>query len=92
VGAAPAAIFCLHLNRTSEPMSMSETTASPAPMPARVTVEALDIPFGRLVLFFIKAALAAVPAMLAVMAILMVIGFLLRAVFGFGHGGGYWHY
>jgi hypothetical protein len=53
----------------------------------RVTLVDLDVPFGRLVFFFVKAALAAIPAAIIVMIILMLIGFLLRAVFGFGHWG-----
>jgi hypothetical protein len=71
---------------------MSDPVQPVTPSETRITLSAIDIPFGRLVLFFIKAALAAVPAALAVMAIFMVIGVVLRAVFGFGHGGGYWHY
>lgn len=64
--------------------------SDPAVSPYRVTVEAVEVPFTRLVLFFIKAGLAAIPAALALMAIFMAIGFVLRAIFGFGPG--YWHY
>jgi hypothetical protein len=53
----------------------------------RVTLIDLDVPFGRLVFFFVKAALAAIPAAIIVSLILMLIGLLLRAVFGFGHWG-----
>lgn len=52
----------------------------------RVTLIDLDVPFGRLVLFFVKAGLAAIPAAIIVSLILMFIGLLLRAVFGFGFG------
>ena len=53
----------------------------------RVTLGDIDVPFGRLVFFFVKASLAAIPAAFIVMFILMIIGFLLRAVFGGGHWG-----
>ncbi|MFN3891420.1 MAG: hypothetical protein ACK4MV_13560 [Beijerinckiaceae bacterium] len=53
----------------------------------RVTLTDFDVPFDRLVFFFVKAALAAIPAAIIVMFILMFIGFLLRAIFGVGHWG-----
>ena len=53
----------------------------------RVTLSDIDVPFGRLVFFFVKAALAAIPAAFIVMLILMLMGFLLSAVFGGGHWG-----
>jgi hypothetical protein len=53
----------------------------------RVTLTDIDVPFGRLVFFFVKAALAAIPAALIVMVILMFVGFLLSAIFGGGHWG-----
>lgn len=53
----------------------------------RVTLVDLDVPFGRLVFFFVKAALAAIPAAFIVGLILMLVGFLLSAVFGAGHWG-----
>jgi hypothetical protein len=71
---------------------MSDPVQPVTPIETRVTLSAIDISFGRMVMFFIKAALAAVPAAFAIMAIVMVIGIILRALFGFGHGGGYWHY
>jgi hypothetical protein len=57
----------------------------------RVTLTNIDIPFGRLVFFFVKAALAAIPAAIIVMFVLMLIAFLMSAVFGVGHWnmGGY---
>lgn len=53
----------------------------------RVTLTDIDVPFGRLVFFFVKAALAAIPAAIIVMVILMFMGFLLSAIFGAGHWG-----
>ena len=64
--------------------------SDPTPSPYRVTLEAIDVPFSRLVMFFIKAGLAAIPAAIAVMFIFMAIGMVLRALFGYGPG--YWHY
>lgn len=49
----------------------------------------LDISFWRLVLFFVKASLAAIPAAIIVGFILMLIGMLVRLLFGFG-GWGWW--
>ena len=48
----------------------------------RVTVIDLRIPFVRLVLFFVKAALAAIPAAIIVSFIVMLIVALLAAAFG----------
>ena len=53
----------------------------------RVTLVDINVPFTRLVFFFVKAALAAIPAAIIVTLILMFIGFLLRAIFGVGHWG-----
>jgi hypothetical protein len=47
-----------------------------------VTVVDLRIPFIRLVLFFVKAALAAIPAAIIVSFIVMLIAAVLGAVFG----------
>jgi ABC-type transporter Mla maintaining outer membrane lipid asymmetry permease subunit MlaE len=58
----------------------------------RVTVEAIDIPFLRLVMFFVKAGLAAVPALFIIMAIFMLFGAMMHGLFGMGFGGRYWHY
>ncbi len=69
--------------------------ADPAPSPAnyRVTVEALDIPFTKLVMFFVKAGLAAVPAAFILMLVFFLFGALMHGLFGMGHWGGrYWHY
>lgn len=48
----------------------------------RVTLIDLDVPFGRLVMFFVKAALAAIPAAVIVWLILGFIAFVTRAIFG----------
>ncbi len=45
------------------------------------TVRAIDVPFAQLVLFFLKAVLAAVPAMILLMAILWGLGHLLQMFF-----------
>jgi hypothetical protein len=55
----------------------------------RVTVVDIDISFFRLVAFFVKASLAAIPAAIIVALVLMLIGMLVRAIFGFG-GFGWW--
>jgi hypothetical protein len=53
----------------------------------RVTVTDIDVPFTRLVAFFVKAALAAIPAAIIVAIVLRVIGALLAGLLvgsGFG--------
>jgi hypothetical protein len=53
----------------------------------RVTVTDIDVPFGRLVAFFVKAALAAIPAMLIVAVIVRLVGALIASAFlGLGRG------
>ncbi len=47
----------------------------------------LDISFWRLVLFFVKASLAAIPAAIIVGLILMLIAMIVRGLFGFGWWG-----
>jgi hypothetical protein len=54
----------------------------------RVTISDIDVSFVRLVVFFVKAALAAIPAAIIVSLILMLVGLLLRALFGFPFWGG----
>jgi|LauGreDrversion4_2_1035121.scaffolds.fasta_scaffold1757131_2 hypothetical protein len=72
---------------------MTETTRSDAPpsrFPERVALIDLDISFGRLVLFFVKASLAMIPAAFIVALVLMLAGALARALFGgFGMWGGW---
>ena len=58
---------------------MSET-------PNRVTIRDIDIPFVRLVVFFVKAALAMIPAALIVWLVLM----LLAVVPALLLGNGFW--
>lgn len=53
----------------------------------RVKLTDIDVPFGRLVFFFVKAALAAIPAAIILMFMLMFVGFLVSAIFGVGHWG-----
>jgi hypothetical protein len=48
----------------------------------RVTVVDLRVPFLRLMLFFVKAALAAIPAAIIVSFIVMLIAAVLAAAFG----------
>lgn len=62
---------------------MSDPTAS---APSRVTVTNIDIPFTRLVAFFVKASLAAIPAAIILMLIFAVVGLVLGAIFGGGPG------
>lgn len=54
-------------------------TAPPEPVPA--IVRAIEVPFFRLVLFFLKAVLAAIPALILLTAILFAGGQLLKAYF-----------
>jgi hypothetical protein len=64
-------------------MTMPQAPAGPAPyQPTPITVTAIDVPFTRLVGFFFKAALAAIPAFIAVALILNLVG----AVFFWGFG------
>lgn len=81
---------------------MSATASASAPSAPAAAASAsravslvdLDVPFGRLVLFFIKAGLAAIPALFIVMATVAVAGGLLRSLFRIGfwgmHGGPGW--
>jgi hypothetical protein len=84
---------------------MSDATASAGPAPATPTTDArpanavrltdLDVPFLRLVAFFVKAGLAAIPAVIILMLTIALTGALLRGLFRIGywglHGGhGYW--
>ena len=48
------------------------------------TVTDIDIPFGRLIVIFIKFGLAAIPAAIVVSILVTLISFLLSAVFGTG--------
>ena len=49
-----------------------------------VVVTDIDIPFGRLVLLFVKAGLAAIPAMIAVWIVAAVVMSVIGAVVGVG--------
>lgn len=48
----------------------------------RIIIVDLRIPFTRLVLFFIKAALAAIPAAIAVAVLLMLVSAIIAAMLG----------
>ena len=48
----------------------------------RIVISDIDIPFGRLVAFFVKATLAAIPAAIIVWLILMVMWFVVATIFG----------
>ena len=50
----------------------------------RTTVTDIDIPFGRLIIIFIKFGLAAIPAAIVVSIIVTLIGVALSAIFGTG--------
>jgi hypothetical protein len=52
------------------------------PEPTPIVVTDLRIPFFRLVMFFVKAALAAIPAAIIVTVILMVLGAILVVALG----------
>ncbi|MBF9234362.1 hypothetical protein [Microvirga alba] len=55
---------------------------------SRTVLTDIDIPFGRLAAFFVKVALAAIPATFIVALIFAVVGWIFRLVFGFGHMSG----
>ena len=48
----------------------------------RITISAIDIPFSRLVAFFVKSALAAIPAAIIVWLVIVFFWFVLAAIFG----------
>jgi hypothetical protein len=52
------------------------------PPAERTVIVDLRIPFWRLVMFFIKATFAAIPAAIVVMAILMLVSAVVAALFG----------
>jgi hypothetical protein len=56
-----------------------------AEQPSRTVLTDIDISFGSLVLFFVKASLAAIPAAIIVMFILAFISWIFGAIFGLGH-------
>ncbi len=53
----------------------------------KVTLIDVDVPFLRLVFFFVKAGLAVIPAAIIVGLVLILFSHLLRAVLGFGFFG-----
>jgi hypothetical protein len=54
----------------------------------RITLSDIDIPFFRLVAFFVKATLAAIPAAIIVWFVIAVFWFILASIFGPGF---WWH-
>ncbi|HWL03584.1 MAG TPA: hypothetical protein VNQ99_01445 [Xanthobacteraceae bacterium] len=56
-----------------------------SPLEQRIILVDLRIPFVRLVMFFVKAALAAIPAAIIVTLIGMLLSALIYAVFGGGN-------
>ena len=48
----------------------------------RIVISYIDIPFGRLVAFFVKATLAAIPAAIIVWFVLAMMWFLMAGLFG----------
>ena len=77
-------------------MSSPHTPNPQAPRDYQVTVNDIDIPFGRMVMIFVKAGLAAVPAIFILTLAMTAAGFLLGGLahmFGVGmHGGRMWMY
>ena len=66
-------------------MSMPPGSAAPPPAPvSRVVLVDLRVPFFRLVFFFVKVALAAIPAAIILAAIIMVVSAALAAFLGGG--------
>ena len=57
------------------------TTPTHVP-PQQVTITDIDIPFGRLIVIFIKWALAAIPATIIVTIIMMIVMGILSLLFG----------
>jgi len=50
----------------------------------RTTLTDINIPFGRLIVIFIKFGLAAIPAAIVLSILFMLVGFLLAAILGPG--------
>jgi uncharacterized protein YacL len=48
----------------------------------RITIGDIDVPFGRLVAFFVKATLAAIPAAIIVWLIFVVLWAIVATIFG----------
>lgn len=62
---------------------MSDKERSPANDRGHVLTD-IDIPFGRLIVIIVKIALAAIPAMIIVWAIIAIIMLILGSIFGTG--------
>lgn len=53
-------------------------------LPPNVRIVDIDVPFGRLVLFFVKAGLALIPALFLIWAVLALVAFVFGGLFGIG--------
>jgi fatty acid desaturase len=72
------------------PMTDTSTQTAPTTLSDRITIRDVDLPFGRLVMLFVKMGLAAIPALIILMLTFGIVGALLRGLFRLGHmGGGY---
>ena len=71
----------------SAPQSSPVQTARSTTVPSGVTISDIDIPFGRLVMFFVKAALAAIPATIIVWFIMAFLAMIFSAIFGLAVAG-----
>lgn len=65
----------------AEPAPAGSVTPAIGDVPMPAIVRDFDVPFGKLASFFLKAVIAAIPAMLLLMAILWGIGSLLEMLF-----------
>jgi hypothetical protein len=70
---------------------MNQLTQSPPPLPnsprnesapQRISVVDFDMPFGRMVVFMIKWAFAAIPALIIIWAVVFTVFFILALFFG----------
>lgn len=66
-------------------MRRAVSSRKPPRIPACVAIVDLRIPFIRLLMFFVKAALAAIPAAIILGALAMVVSAVIAAVFGGGN-------
>jgi hypothetical protein len=68
-------------------MPSSPAPAVTYPVPTPVTVTAIDVPFTRLVGFFFKAALAALPAIIAAgLVVKLILGLVFFSLGGWRYG------
>lgn len=65
----------------AEPAPTSPAAALSADVPVPAVVRAIDVPFFKLVAFFLKAVIAAIPAIILLMAVLWGMGQILETMF-----------